>query len=60
MKKRKSRALTAIAVLVVLAVIAAAAMKLGLFERKTPCAMNLCRIGWMFSSLILMEPRAAA
>ena len=34
MKKRKSRALTAIAVLVVLAVIAAAAMKLGLFERK--------------------------
>ncbi len=34
MKKRKSRALTAIAVLVVLAAIAAAAMKLGLFERK--------------------------
>lgn len=34
MKKRKSRALTAIAVLVVLAVIAAAAMKIGLFERK--------------------------
>lgn len=43
MKKRKSRALTAIAVLVVLAVIAAAAMKIGLFERKNtvrdePCA----------------------
>ena len=34
MKKRKSRALTAIAVLVVLAVIAAAAMKIDLFERK--------------------------
>ena len=34
MKKSKSRALTAIAVLVVLAVIAAAAMKIDLFERK--------------------------
>ena len=34
MKKRKSRALTALAVLVVLAAIVAAAMKLGLFERK--------------------------